>query len=258
MASEIYHERHNYFQKLRSDALEVLSHIELETPQHAYIDTLREMADYATFGIIDPINGMVYNESTVFDESVVIVPMLERDLKLGEISLSHELVHDPSSDAIVDLSLHSSGFCAVGENFLSPIICMKPRFRYRCPVITGITVVHELDHAYWWINRAQMHKFGDGNDELSTVEQEISAHRLEQQLFFAHAPDLYNQEYSKVSLLFSDLDFSRPYNLRDTDKLRKGARFTALINFILDELGGDVGVKPNDEVCAALKAQDIY
>lgn len=261
MSNSTYEARRDVFFRMKTEVERLLSHPELEAPDHPYVDTLREMAEYATLGVIDTSNGMLYdNDSTVFDGAVIFVPVLEADLKkTDKVRLSSSLCKQWDTEQVYDLAVlkKASGVCDAWEGIVSPIISVAPHMNDRPPLSFGITAVHELDHAHWWWKRKRLHKHGTAFDEIGVAEQEISAARLEQQLYFAHAPELYDQEYGRVSLIYGSLDFSKVYKPRDNDKERKAARVVAFLNFMFDELGADVGVRPNDDVMAAMRAQEV-
>lgn len=259
MSTGAYEARSGLFHQYVEDAQYVLSHPELVAPDHPYIDTIKEMAEYATFGVIDPANKRLYGESGIFAGGIVLAPVLQRDLRVGRVAVSSGLSRRWNINEELDLSplKNCSALCDYGGNNITPIITPAPWLNERSPFLRGITLVHELDHAHWWWKRRSMYRFGSDQDEVGRIEMEVSAYRLEQQILFAHEPELYDQEYGEISVRFADLDFSKLYKPRQKDKLRKAARAVAFVNFMFDELGADVGVEPNEDVILAMKSQQL-
>lgn len=250
------------YDKCLADLEFVFSHPDFSAPEHPYVQALRLMAEYAVFGVIDPHNRMLHVRGPIYYDSVVVAPVMKGDHKGGPLTLPWRLTRadyaDEEDEFEFDAFEHgASGVCQAFENVLLPIISVAPHMVNRHPIVVGCTVAHELDHAYWWLRRKSRFKQYDPYSEESIAAQEVSANRLEQQILFAHLPVLYDEEYGRVSLLYADRDFERPYNPRLLDKLKKTVRVVAFINFMFDELKADIGVMPTADLITALKAQGL-
>ena len=264
MATKEFEQREEFYYRARSCAKGLLEHPDFEAPEHPYINDFDSMIDYAAMGVLDTNNGVLHTGDTVFNDSVVIVPMLPRDVGRSkrlpeEYTCADDMCAGVDSQLGHEASLlkKSSAICTMNNLLLNPVIGLSPNLMLRDDLTLGAAVIHELDHAYLWWHRDDMFRHGGIDSRTGRAKMEISAYRLEQQLYFAHEPDLYDEEYGKVSIRFAGGDFSKEYLPKSVDRKVRNARSTAFTNFLFDTIGAEIGVRPSPKIIKTMEAQQL-
>jgi hypothetical protein len=264
MVTPEYAAREAFYYRALNSATDILVHPDLVTPDHPYVSKFEDMLHYSSIGLVDVNNGMIYTTETLIKGSVVIVPTLETDVRRAsnrklELSFIENMCKDRNTEITEDITVLKdfSALTTTSTRLVNPVLILAYWLTDKPPANLGVTLLHELDHAYWLMNWVRMMKKYPGTKSDGVAELEVSAYRLEKQLFLAIEPEMYQQEVKRVHKEFKGSDFSTIYQPREKDKTRKSIRVTAFVNFLLDEMGAQVGQVASDELTNALRSQKL-
>lgn len=244
-------------------AKQVLTHPDVYAPDHPYLEWMvAHYLDYAAMAIPDFSNGKLYTADDVTAEAVALALLLASDLRdRGERSLvvtTDSLNRDHGQGLEIDVRKQAqvAANCFWDDRLIVPLVFVSPRLINRCPIQTGITLAHELDHVYRFRNAKTL--FWHGSETFTShVIAEVAAYRLEEILYIANDPETYFRELEKLKKRTKAASFLVKRSFRDADPHVRNVRAAAYIALLLDHFDAGVGEKPGRKLIQAMRTQEL-
>jgi len=265
MATAEYHERKVLFEFAVQSGRHAIEHPDFNFTDHPYAEKFVDMLDNATFGVVDVNNGIIHAMDCLRVDGVAIVPLTHADTRrikpVTKITFADEFLKEAGTSPVHDLS-HlrlQQAECRIEEGLVSPVIILHPRLGLRSRLQVGSTVIHELDHAYWDRNQAEVWRFGDMESLQSDIAMEVSAYSLEERVFIANAPQLYADALRAIRAKYEGFDFTSQSITfkKGANHLLRNMRTVAFINLMFKHYGIKVGDYPGADFLNAMKAQEL-
>jgi|GEM_PF-2864977 hypothetical protein len=263
MSYDNYERRVNFYLHAVDSAQAVLSHPDIDAPDHPYLPWLSGMLEGAPMVVPDRLNGVLYTADHIDTKFpyIALMPLLPVDCRPNAdeayfttqalttqvdktISLGRRNLSDYAASATLDPGVRL------------PLVALSPVLASRSKLQVGITLAHELDHIYRMQQGDKLFWYGSETTSTHTM-LEVAAYRLEEKLYIAHEPEAYDAEKTKIQKRCGKRDFSQKYRPRDNDPHARSMRATAFINFMFDALGAEVGTRPGRKLMKAMKDQDL-
>jgi hypothetical protein len=265
MATAEFHERKSLFDAAVQSGMQVLSHPDLKTPNHPYVDHFVDRLENSTLGVIDVTNGIIHATDSMKHDGIAIVPMTYADTKNikpdTKITFADDFLKEEGTSPVYDFSYMrmQAAECRIDPGLVNPVIILHPNLGYRTRLQLGSTVVHEMDHAHWDRNPIAVWPNGDMDTVAGDVSMEVSAYGLEGLVFAANASRMYADVVRSVRAKFKGFDFTSQ-NVTFTNganHLLRNMRSVAFINMMFNICNAKPGGYPSDELIAAMRAQNL-